>query len=89
MRFGSILSVRRAIANMSVQNEERGPAFCLPKNVEGMFNSSNVIGVTNPENIPPVSRKARRNIFGKGDACISFDRDVIVIVNPAEVIETR
>jgi hypothetical protein len=48
-----------------------------------------IVGVTNPQNIPSVTQKPRRHVFREGDACVPFDRDVIVIVDPAEIVQVQ
>src|SRR5438067_2628307 len=72
---------------MAVQNDERRPALRLLENFERVFDSANVIGIADAQNVPAVSEKARGYIFGERDVRVPFDADVIVVVDPAEIIE--
>src|SRR6478752_4049478 len=74
---------------MAVQNDERGPAFRLLEYRERLFDSANVIGVANAQNVPAVSEKARGHVFGECDVRVPFDADVIVVPDPAEIIQTE
>src|SRR6478752_5855430 len=74
---------------MAVQNDERGPAFRLLEYRERLFDSANVIGVANAQNVPAVSEKTRSHVFGECDVRVPFDADVIVVVDPAQAIETE
>ena len=87
VRGGGILLMRRAIADVAVQNDEGRPILGLVKHVERVLDAIDVIGVAHAQNIPAITEKAGRDVLGKGDARIAFDGDVIVVVNPAEVIE--
>ena len=44
-------------------------------------------GIADPQHIPMVGEEARGDIFGKGDAGIAVDGDVIVVVDPAQIIQ--
>jgi len=72
---------------MAVQNDERGPAFRLLECRERLFDSLNVIGIANAQNVPAVGQKTRGHVFGERDVRVPFNADVIVVVDPAEVIE--
>src|SRR4029077_6236499 len=74
---------------MAVQHDERRPAFRLLEYRERLFDSINVIGIADAQNIPAVGKKTRGHVFGKCDVRVPFDADVIVVPDPAEVIETE
>src|SRR5882724_13404025 len=74
---------------MAVQNDERGPAFRLLENFERLFDSTNVIGIADAKAVPAVSEKTRGHVFGERNVRVPFDADVIVVVDPAEIIETE
>src|SRR5207247_316570 len=42
-----------------------------------------------PQNVPSVSQEPGGNVLGEGDARVPFDGDVIVVVDPAELVETQ
>ena len=54
--------------------------------LECMLDTIYVVSVTDSQDIPTVSQKSRRDVFGEGDARVSLDRNVIVVVDPAEII---
>src|SRR6476660_10040605 len=74
---------------MAVQNNERGPAFRLLEYRERLFDSVNVIGIADAQDVPAVSEKARGHVFGECNIRVPFDADVIVVPDPAEIIQTE
>src|SRR5262249_25805998 len=86
VRLGSILLVRRAVADVTVQNDERWATLGLAKNGQRVLDPADVIGVAHAQNVPTVGQKPGRDVLCKGDARIAFDRDVIVVIDPAEVV---
>src|SRR6185295_7474351 len=74
---------------MAIQNNERGPAFRLFEYRERPFDSVNVIGIADAQDVPAVSEKARGNVLGEGDVRGPFDADVVVVPDPAEIIQTE
>src|SRR4029453_17338206 len=74
---------------MPVQDDERGPAFRLLENFERIFDAAYVVGIADAQNIPAVSEKTRGHVFGECNIRVPFDADVIVVVDPAEVIEAE
>src|SRR6476469_185526 len=74
---------------MAVQYNERGPAFRLLEYHERLFDSVNVIGIADAQNVPAVGEKTRGHVFGERDVRVPFDADVIVVPNPAEIIQTE
>ena len=89
MGCGGIDLVRGAIAYVAVQNDEGRPALGLPEDREGILNPLQIIGVTDPQHVPLIAEEARRDILGEGDARVALDRDVVVVVDPAQVIEAE
>jgi hypothetical protein len=84
-----VLSIRGAVAYVAIENDERGAIFGLVKDVEGVLDALDVIGVADAQHIPAVSQKSRLDVLCKGDARLTLDGDVIVVVDPAKVIETQ
>src|SRR5215475_5625830 len=74
---------------MAVQNNKGGPTFRLFEYCERLFDSVNVIGIANSQDVPAVSKEARGHVFGEGDVCTPFDADVVVVPDPAEIIQTE
>src|SRR4030095_6296324 len=42
-----------------------------------------------PQDVPAVRQKARRDVLRKGDPCFTLDGDVVVVVDPAKVVEAQ
>src|SRR5262245_1096164 len=62
---GSVLLVRRAIPDMTIQHNECGSALRLFEDGEGLFDSLYVVGVADSQHIPSVSEEASRNILSE------------------------
>src|SRR5262249_11846104 len=87
VRRGGILLVRRAIADVAVEDDEGRAALRLPKHIECLLDSLDVVGVAHAQNVPAVTEEPGGDVFGKGDAGVASDRAMVVVVNPAEIIE--
>lgn len=87
--FRRVLPMRRTVADMAIQNDEGWSSLRLPENLKGAFDPIDVIGVTNAQNVPPLCQESRRDIFCERDTCVPFDRDVVVVVNPTEIVEAQ
>ncbi len=46
-----------------------------------------VVGVADPRHVPAIGEKARRDIVAEGEIRVTFDRDAVAVVNPAQVAE--
>src|ERR1700677_3098130 len=89
MSLGTILSMGRTVANMAIHNNEGGPAFRLLEDIKRMLDALEVVGVTYAQNVPSIGQKAPGDIFGESNTGVAFDGDVVVVVNPTEVIEAQ
>src|SRR4029077_20729337 len=78
-----------AVADMAVQNDQGRPALGLAENGKRICDPLEIVGITHPQYVPPIAEEARRDILREGDACIAFDGDVVIVVDPAEVIEAE
>jgi hypothetical protein len=54
-----------------------------------MLDAVNVVGVADAQDVPAVAQEPGRDVLGEGDARVAFDGDVVVVVNPAEVVEAE
>jgi transposase len=66
VRRGGILLVRRAVADVAVEDDEGGAILGLVKDVQGVPDPLDVVGVAHAQNVPPVSQEAGRDVLGKG-----------------------
>jgi hypothetical protein len=49
----------------------------------------NIIRVADPQNVPAVTQKPGRDVLLEGDSRIPFDGDVVVVVDPAEIVQAQ
>src|SRR5215472_8969321 len=83
MSSGRVLFVGRAVSDVAVKNDQRGPVLRLPENLESAFNPSQIIGVADSQHVPAISKKSACHILRERDARVPFYGDVVVVVNPA------
>src|SRR5215510_6175553 len=87
VRRARILTMRRAIADMTLYDYD-GRSRCRPRgSSKGTFDSIEIVGIPDANDVPPVAKEPRSDVFGERDIRLAFDGDVIVIVDPAQVIE--
>src|SRR5262249_48552602 len=79
--------MRGAVADVTVKNNEGWAMLGLAKDSQCLFDPVDVICVSDAKSVPAVAQKSGRDVLGKGDARIAFDRDVIVVVDPAKVVQ--
>ena len=89
MGFLGVLLVRRAIADVAVDNDERGPVGAIEKGFERVMQKLQIIGVTHAGDVPAVAGKAHSDIFSEGEVGFAFNGDAVVVVNPAQVAEPK
>src|SRR5262249_40372708 len=87
MSFRSVLLVRSAIADMAVQDDQRRAASLLLEEPKRVLDSFGIVRVADSQNAPAIGQKTHCHIFGECNAGASFDRDVVVVVDPAKVVE--
>src|SRR5262249_9859958 len=87
--LGAVLPVRGTVADVAVQDEQSGAAGRLLEDLQGVLDAVDVVGVADPQDVPGGTKKARRHVFRERYARVPFDSDVVVVVDPAEVIEPQ
>ncbi len=70
---------------MAVHDDERGTVGGGVKRLERVAETIQIIGITDTQDIPPVTQESRRHIFRESQRRIAFNGDVVVVVNPAQV----
>src|SRR5262245_36939627 len=88
MSRGCVLFVRGAVADVTVEHNESGTLFGFAEDVEGALNAFDVVGVTDAQDVPTVTQKPSCDVLSEGDARVTLDGDVVVVVDPAKIIET-
>ena len=85
MSLGRVLLVRRAVADVAVHDDQGGPMLLLAEDLEGACQEIEIVGVADSRDVPAVALEARRDVVLIGDLRVAVDRDVVVVVDPAEV----
>src|SRR5215510_3479733 len=81
--------VRRAVADMAVQDDQRRPAVGSVEDLERVLNSVGIVGIADAQHVPPIGHETRRHVFGEGDAGAALNAYPVVVVDPAEVVEAE
>src|SRR6266567_6081801 len=89
MSGGRVLLVWRAISDMTVQHDECGPVSCFSESVEGLFDAIDIVGIADSQHVPAVREEASSNILGECQTRVSLDRDVVVVIHPAQIVEAK
>src|SRR5260370_27812673 len=89
MRRGGMGAGGRAISDMAVEYHQRRSAFRIAKRCQGLFNPRNVVGVSDMNYIPAIAGETNGYIFGERQPRAAFYRDVVVVVDPTQIIEAK
>src|ERR1700756_3627397 len=74
---------------MAINDYDRWPAGGPHRSSEGIFNQVQVVGVRNAKHVPSVRQEPAGYVFRESDPRFPFDSDVIVVVDPAQVVELQ
>ena len=83
----AVLLVRRAVADVAVHDDEGGPPAAALGRLEGAVEHGEVVRVPDARDVPAVGDEAGGHVFAEGELGVALDRDVVVVVDPAEVVE--
>src|SRR6185295_384303 len=87
VRRARVLAMRRTIADVTIDNCD-GRSARSPHGVpKGVLDSIEIVGITDTNHVPSVGKEPPSNILGERDIRLAFDGDVVVVVNPAQVVE--
>ncbi len=87
VRGAGVLLVRRAIADVAV-DDDQGRAIAGPaEDLDRMRNPLDIVGIADAHHVPAVAHEAGRDILGERDVGVPLDRDAVAVVDPAEVRE--
>ena len=82
-----VLLVGRAPADVAVDDDQGRPLALLEEDAEGAVEQVQVVGVADPGDVPAVAQETGGDVLGEGQRGVPLDRDVVVVVDPAEVGE--
>ena len=85
--LGGVDLVRRAIADVAIDDDQRWTSVLHLEFVKSPGEQLEVVGVAYPGDVPPVAHEAGGDVVRIGDLGTPVDRDVVVVVDPAEVVE--
>ncbi len=80
MYAGRILFAGTSIADVGSDRNQRWPSGFFASFIQCLFQRIQVVAVIDPLDMPTVSYKTTGAVFGKCDVRITFDGNVIVIV---------
>ncbi len=89
MGLGRVVLVRRAVADVAVDDDERGTPFRALEDLEGARDTIHVVGVVHALHVPAVTHEPPGHVLRERQACAALDGDAVVVVDPAQVVETQ
>ena len=87
VRRARALLGRRAVGDVAVDDDQRRPLGLVLERLERAREHRAVVGVADAGDVPAVADEARRDVVGEREARGALDRDPVVVVDPAEVLE--
>ena len=84
---GGVHLVRRAVADVAVDDDQGRALLLALELLEGGGDQLGVVGVADPGDVPAVAHEAGGDVVAVGEVGLAVDRDVVVVVDPAEVVE--
>ena len=85
MRFVRVLLVRRAVADVAVDNDERWPIVGLEEVFIRAPEHLEIVRIGDVRDVPSVARKARCYVFAERPLGRPVQRHAVVVVNPAKI----
>src|SRR2546423_1316185 len=63
---GRVVFMRGAVADVAVEDDERGTPPRLPEDAERLLDAIEVVGVAHPQDVPPVRQESGGDILREG-----------------------
>ena len=90
MRLLRVLHVRGPVADVSAQDDQRGPVFLLLCLVQGPRDGGQVVGLlAQVLHVPMVALEPPGHVVGEGELRLAFDADVVVVVDEDELAQLQ
>ena len=80
-----VLLMGCAIADMAVHDDDRGPVFGGQEFAERFRKRAEIIRIAYVDHVPAVPSEAHRNIFAEGPVRGTIQRDLVRVVDPAQI----
>ena len=87
VRRARVLLVGRTIGDVTVHDDQGGSIGGGAERVERPPQHVEIVGVADACHVPAIGDEARRHVLGERPVGVTFDRDLVVVVDPAEVGE--
>ena len=87
--FPGVLLMRRAEADVAAHDDQRRPVPGRTELVQGRPECSGIVRVGDLMDRPAIGRKTRADILGESELGPALNRDVVGIVDPAEIRELQ
>ena len=66
-----------------------GRPLVSPEDLQSVLDAIDVVGVADAQDVPAVTQEPGGDVLREGDARVAFDGDVVVVVDPAEVVQAQ
>src|SRR5262249_3751207 len=78
-----------APCNVTVHNDQGWPLGLFEGCTDGMIEQIEIVRVAHTLNVPMVGHETLRDVVAKGEGRVSFDADLIVVVDPEKVAQLK
>src|SRR5215813_5816595 len=89
MGIARIVLVRRTVADVTMHDDQSWPILGVCKRLVGARQLVKVVGIAHRDDVPAIRCEARANVLGKGELRRALDRDLVVVVDPAQIGELQ
>ena len=62
-----------------------GPSLCVEEALIGLLDGGEIVGVVHRQHVPAEAAEPRGHVLAERQVGLAFDRDVVVVVDPAQV----
>ena len=86
---GRVVLVRRAVADVAVEDDQGRASLRLAEDAQRAMDALEVVGVAYAQDVPAIGEEPRGDILGESQARLALDRDVVVVVDPTQIVEAQ
>ena len=84
-----VLLVRCAVTDVAVHDDQRRAILGVLEMLERAPQHIEVVCVADSRHVPAIAEESCGHVFGKSKGSVAFDRDVVVVVYPAEIRKSQ
>src|SRR5262249_57943356 len=84
-----VLLMRRTVADVAVQNDKCRATLCLLEDRQRLLDPLTIVRVADPQDVPSISEEASRDVLSERQTRAPLDRDVVVVIDPAQIVEAE